>query len=153
MFFHWLKHYGKQAPGATAVVDTVFTQARAAAPAVFAADSFQDTARKAKFEHMCPFLAQTLAHLPAGQGAQQRRAILEAMIDRIEIGLREAAVSDMKVGPEVRAYAAALNGRMQRYVPLVQANNWPELTAAMAQHGVGSSVAKALQQSTPKKAA
>lgn len=152
MLFHWFKHYGKQAPGATAVVDSVFTKARAAAPAVFAADSFQDTARKAKFEHMCPFLAQALAALPAGQGAQ-RRAILEAMIDRIEIGLREGAVSDMRVGNEVRTYAAALNGRMQRYVPLLEAQNWPELTTAMAEHGVGAPVAKALQQSSPKKAA
>ena len=59
----------------------------------------------------------------------------------------------MKVGREVRAYAAALNGRMQRYIPLIQAQAWPELAAALAEHGVEAEVGTAVQAHGAKKAA
>ena len=79
MFFHWLKLYGKRARGATAVIDSIFQRAQTASPKVFAQNSGEDDARKAKFEHMCPWLALELAHADP----RTARTLLEAMIDRI----------------------------------------------------------------------
>lgn len=154
MFFHWLKLYGKASSHATtvvatAVVDTAFRHAVNASPAIFEADSTLDAVGKAKFEHVCPWLAQEIA----GLDPKTTRSVVEAMVDRIEVGLREASVGDMKVGREVRTYAAALNGRLQRYVPLIQQNDWREMAAAMAEHNVDAAVAGQLEAYASKKAA
>ncbi len=149
MIFHWLKLYGKQERRATAVVDRAFNNAKAASPDVFGGDSYVDDVRKAKFEHACPWLALELV----GANPRTTRNVVEAMIDRIEVGLREASVGDMKVGREVRAYASALNGRLQRYVPLMQQEDWQEVAVAMAEHGIAPELAQQLKGQASKKAA
>lgn len=101
-------------------------------PGIFAGNSRDEPVRQAKFEYMCAFLAAALV----GVGGKARRAILEEMIDRLEIGLREAGVSDIKVGKEVRTYAAAMNGRLERYIPLIENEKWTDLELALESHGL-----------------
>ncbi|TKW61571.1 MAG: hypothetical protein DI628_02805 [Blastochloris viridis] len=149
MIFHWLKLYGKHERRATAVVDVAFANAKAASPAVFEGDSTLDDVRKAKFEHACPWLALELT----GADPRMTRNVVEVMIDRIEVGLREASVGDMKVGREVRSYASALNGRLQRYVPLIEQQDWQELAVAVAEHGIEPSLVQQLKGKASKKAA
>ena len=149
MIFHWLKLYGKPQRRATAVIDRVFTRAKQASAEVFEGDSTVDDIRKAKFEHACPWLALELI----AADPRTTRTVVEAMIDRIEVGLREASVGDMKVGREVRAYASALNGRLQRYVPLIRQGDWQELATAMAGHGIAASLVQQLKAQASKKAA
>ncbi|MBI1308756.1 MAG: hypothetical protein GC129_02710 [Proteobacteria bacterium] len=137
MLFHWGRVYGGAASEATALVDAVFDAAAGAAPRIFEADSRAEPARQAKFEHMCAFLAAAVA----GKAGKERRAALETMVDRLEVGLREAGVSDVKVGTEVRTYAAAMNGRVLRYEPLILKEKWEDLAQALAAHGVEAKVA------------
>jgi hypothetical protein len=132
--------------GVAGMVDSIFVDAKAAAPAIFSLPSNTKINRNAKLEHLIPFLAlQTLHTTP-----HQSRAVLEEFLDRLDIGLREAGVGEMKVGVEIRTYAAALNGRLQRYKPLMEAADWPNLATALAEHGVSATVAKNLQKSLAK---
>jgi hypothetical protein len=131
--FHLRRVYGGKRKDATAVVDAVFREAALEFPEVFGADSRNEVVRQAKFEAVCVVLARNLA----GVEGQGYRAVLEEMVDRIEIGLREAGVGDIKVGKEVRMYAAALNGRLGRYIPLILQGDVAGLAAAAVEHGVG----------------
>lgn len=144
MLFHWPRVYGALCRKATAtannthevLLESAFKMAAEAAPEVFAADSRSEPAQQAKFENLCPWLALTL--LPLEDEA--RRELLEQAIDRIEVGLREAGAGDMKVGVKVRAYAAAMNGRLGRYMPLIMKKDWKGLVAACSGHGVTPAV-------------
>ena len=141
MFFHWLKHYGKVRSGATDVVDDIFARARAASPKIFEGDSTVEPERQAKFEYMCPWVAAALL----GRDEAGAKAVLEVMIDRLEIGLREGGVGDMKVGVHVRKYAAALHGRVRRYMSLMDSGDWKGLEAALGEHGVEKALAASLR--------
>lgn len=142
MFFHWLRAYGGAKADATALADKVMAGAKAAAPRVFAADSALEPARQAKFEWMCVFLALETAKLkPRG-----KRGLLEEMVDRLEVGLREAGVGDMTVGKQVRTYAAAMNGRLLRYEPLILKGKMDGLVKATAKHGVALKGAKEVEK-------
>ncbi len=88
---------------------------------------------QARFERMAPVFAAALL----GVGEQERGLAFEAMVRRLEVGLMEGRlVGDMKRGPKVRMYSQALNGRVQRYGPLLAAHDWPALEAAVTAHGV-----------------
>lgn len=147
MQFHWMPCYASwrrkasppsQAAGApppfdaSACTTVVFRQAKAAAPEVFARDSAQKAHRISKIEELALWLAYAYAPLPP----DNRRALLECCLDRIEIGLREATVGDVGVSRQMPEIAAALNGRLQRYVPLILARDTPSLIQAMAEHNI-----------------
>lgn len=144
MVFHRLGVYGggraKATADANTAVDAIFAAARGASPAIFGQSSAKADARQAKFEHLCPWVALALG----GMAENEARLLLEALIDRLEVGLREAGVGDMRVGKEVRAFAGALNGRVQRYGPLISARKWDDLGGAMAEHGVDKKLAQEL---------
>lgn len=142
MFFHWLKHYGKGRGGATEVVDDIFARAVAASPAVFEGDSTKEPERQAKFEHVCPWVALALVN----KDEAEAKRILEEMVDRLEIGLREGGVGDMKVGVHVRKYVAALHGRVRRYATLMDGGDWEGLAVALGEHGVDGAVVKELKK-------
>ncbi|NBX86650.1 MAG: hypothetical protein EBQ80_05410 [Proteobacteria bacterium] len=138
---HDAKDYASAGQSATAqsaivapedVVNRAFALAQAAAPAVFAADSQQEVARQAKFSHACVALALLLR----GMAEKPRLRVIEAMIDRLDVGLREAAVGDMSVGKHIRVLAGALNGRLLRYKPLIDKGDWQGLATAAAEHGI-----------------
>lgn len=116
------------------LIDAAFEVARAAVPEIFAADSALHVARQAKFEHVCVVLALLLGTM---EGREQVR-VLEAMIDRLEVGLREAAVGDMSVGKQMRVLAGALNGRLERYKILIEKEDLVGLAVAAGEHGVGA---------------
>ncbi len=142
MFFHWLKLYGKRGRDATGTIDKVFADAAAAYPEVFAGDSQLEPVRQAKFEYMCPWLAKEMMDKPEAEC----RAILEAMVDRLEIGLREGGVGDMKVGVQVRKYTAALHGRVRRYASLMDRKDWDGLAAALGEHSVDARLVSKLKK-------
>ena len=141
MIFHWLKLYGKRAGDATGTVDGVFATAAAAYPAIFEGDSSVEPERQAKFEYMAPWLAYALLDKTEAES----RRILEVMVDRLEVGLREGGVGDMKVGVHVRKYAAALHGRVRRYATLLSAKDWDGLGVALDEHGVDRELVKKLE--------
>jgi hypothetical protein len=132
LFFHWLKHYGKRRSGATDVVNSIFAAAAKASPKIFGGDSTIEPERQAKFEYVCPWVAMALLD----KDEAEAKLVLEAMIDRLEIGLREGGVGDMKVGVQVRKYAAALHGRVRRYMTLMSLRDWDGLAVALGEHGV-----------------
>ncbi len=139
MGFHdWLGYVGRlvrargDAPPVSPLVDDAFADARRRWPAIWAADSRNEPARQAKFECLCLCLAETMA--PLDVKMQQR--VLEEVVDRLDIGLREAGVGDMTVGKEVRAYAGALHGRLLAYMPLIKNEKFDEIKAVAARHGV-----------------
>lgn len=152
MFFHWLRVYASAGDSATASaharVDDVFARACAASPAVFAADSRVEALRLAKFEHLCPWAALLM---PVEK--LEKRAFLEVLVERFDIGLREAGVGDLSVGRKVRVLAGALHGRLQRYGPLLEARKWPEMAQALAEHGVEERVVEALRRVAGQKTA
>lgn len=141
MLFHWPRVYGGGRAKATADVDAVFAAAQAHAPGVFSQDSRLAPARQAKFEHVCLWAAAFMTRMDAAQ----RQRFVEGLIDRIEIGLRENGVGDMKVGVKVREHAGALNGRIGRYMALMAGRDWKGLAAAAKEHGVDKGVVKALE--------
>ncbi|PZP39181.1 MAG: hypothetical protein DI585_05005, partial [Pseudomonas fluorescens] len=136
MFFHWLKVYGKPSgratadasPNASQVVDGAFANAKASTPDIFNLPSTHEPSQQAKFEHVCAWLALEFVNL---EDDRKARAVVEEMVDRLEIGLREAGVSDMKVGVHVRKYASALHGRVRRYATLLQEGNQLALSKAL----------------------
>ncbi len=136
MLFHWLTDYGNAKRRATVVVDLIFADAQAATPAIFEADSRNEPNQQAKFEHMCPWAA---LHLMQMEGDKARDA-MEALLDRIEVGLREGGVGDMAVGKRMRTYSAALHGRVRRYASLMERSEWESLAAALGEHGVAPTV-------------
>lgn len=146
MFFHWLKLYGKRAGDATGTIDTVFADAAAAYPAIFAGDSSKEPERQAKFEYMSPWLALALLE----KSEAESRKLLEVMVDRLEVGLREGGVGDMKVGVHVRKYAAALHGRVRRYASLLERKDWDGLALALGEHGVDTGLAAKLKAALKK---
>lgn len=129
------------------MVDGVFLAAKAADPKVFAADSSQEVARQAKFEVACVALAAAVTPMA---DLELRRAVLEEMVDRLEIGLREGGVGDMTIGPKVRTYAAAMNGRLIRYEELILAKNWAGLAKAAGGHQVAEKAVKTLVKGLAK---
>lgn len=132
MLFHWLRDYGKAKRRATVVVDGIFEDARTASVEVFEADSRHDPSQQAKFEHMCPWAALHLMRLD-GNAA---REVMETLVDRLEVGLREGGVGDMAVGKRMRKYGAALHGRVRRYASHMERGEWKELGVALEEHGV-----------------
>ncbi|RYG59249.1 MAG: hypothetical protein EON60_11010 [Alphaproteobacteria bacterium] len=136
MLFHWLTDYGKAKRRATVVVDSIFADAHVASPEVFDADSRLEPNQQAKFEHMCPWAA---LHLMQADGTKARDT-MEALLDRIEVGLREGGVGDMAVGKRMRTYSAALHGRVRRYASLIERSEWDALVTALAEHGVPATV-------------
>lgn len=145
MLFHWLTDYGNAKRRATVVVDSIFADARAASEAVFDADSRLEANQQAKFEYMCPWAA---LHLMEADG-DKARDTLEALLDRIEIGLREGGVGDMTVGKRMRVYSAALHGRVRRYASLIERAEWAELEAALTEHGVAKTLVADLRGKRP----
>jgi hypothetical protein len=131
----WLPARGSHAT-ATAFVDRAFAVAQAQAPVLWAADSRQEPARQAKFEHLCVVLAQEFGRLDAGL----QQMVLEEVIDRLDIGLREAGVGDMAVGKHVRAFAGALHGRLVAYTALLREGKVKEFNDLAKSHGVGEVV-------------
>lgn len=131
---------------ADAWVDAAFMQAKTHNPAVFAASSQHEPERQRKFEHVCAWFAAYWPHIPAAE----RRRVLEALIDRLEIGLREASVGDLLVGRQIQAMAAAAHGRLQRYGPLLLGENPEPLAAALGEHGVAPELAEMLREPLPR---
>jgi hypothetical protein len=152
---HWPRVYGWLAKLASPMgrkamadvwVDAAFKQAKVHSPAVFAASSQHEPERQRKFEHVCAWLAAYWPHIPLAT----RQGVLEAFIDRLEIGLREASVGDLQVGRQIRAMAAAAHGRLQRYGGLLLADDVATLAAALAEHGVAPELAERLREPLPK---
>ncbi len=141
MLFHWLRDYGKGKRRATAVVDGIFADAHAASEAIFEADSRHEPSQQAKFEHMCPWAA---LHLMRVEGVAARN-LMETLLDRMEVGLREGGVGDMAVGKRMRKYGAALHGRVRRYASLMERDDWAGLETALAEHGIERGVASKLK--------
>lgn len=77
--------------------------------------------------------------------AAERQRFVEALIDRIEVGLRENGVGDMKVGVKVREHAGALNGRIGRYMALMAEKDWKGLRKAAGEHGVKGKPVEAIE--------
>lgn len=138
-FFHDALAYlglGAYATGAGVQkqLDAIFAQAISQNPTLWAKSSAHAPTRQEKFERFALFFAKHLATTPLTP--TQRRALLEAAIVRLEIGLREAGVGDMGVSKEIRTLAAALNGRIQSYEKLFTNNNKRELIKASEQHNI-----------------
>jgi hypothetical protein len=139
--FHWLGVYGGGRRKATADVDALFVAASLHAPEVFAADSRKEPARQAKFEHVSLWASAFMTRM----NAAERQRFVEALIDRIEVGLRENGVGDMKVGVKVREHAGALNGRISRYMGLMAEKDWKGLKKAAGEHGVRGKAVEAIE--------
>lgn len=90
---------------------------------------------------MCPWAALTIMKMDGPQA----QPVLEALVDRIEVGLRENGVGDMKVGVHVRKYASALNGRIRRYASMLDARDWDGLVKALNEHGIDSRMAEKMR--------
>ena len=131
---------------AEAWLDAALAQAKAHSPAVFAASSQHEPERQRKFEHVCAWLAAYWPHIPPAA----RQGVLEALIDRLEIGLREASVGDLQVGRQIRAMAAAAHGRLQRYGGLLLQDDVAALATALGEHGVAPELAERLREPLPK---
>ena len=156
VFGHWQRVYGGlrrlaspqggAEAWAEAWVNAAFAQAKAHSPAVFAASSQHEPERQRKFEHVCAWFAAYWPHIPA----PERQNVLEALIDRLEIGLREASVGDLQVGRQIQAMAAAAHGRLRRYGPLLLGDDPAPLAAALAEHGVAAELAERLREPLPR---
>lgn len=94
---------------------------------------------------MCPWAGLALFKMSDAETRTLGRGVMEELVDRLEIGLREGGVGDMKVGVHVRKYAAALHGRVRRYAKLLDTQDWDGLEKALGEHGVGKQVATELQ--------
>ncbi len=143
--FHWLLQYVGLASASTAtaaelLIDEAMRKARASHPALWAKPSEQIPVRQAKFEEFALYLAPLLP--PKGQG-RARRAVLEAAIARLEMGLREASVGDLAVAKEIRAMAAALHGRLQVYEGAVLAQDFKLFQQIARRHSVAEMALKA----------
>lgn len=141
MLFHWLRDYGKGRSGATDVVNQIFAMAKESSPEVFEGDSTIEPQRQAKFEFMCPWAAVALLD----KDDATARKVMEELVDRLEIGLREGGVGDMKVGVHVRKYAAALHGRIRRYASLIDVQDWDTLGDALKEHGVNGGIVTSIR--------
>jgi hypothetical protein len=153
----WAVAYLGLAPMATGnatekALDAIFAQAAALNPKLWAKDSGDIPTRQAKFERFALVFAGYLAR--ARLTPAQRREVLEAAIERLAIGLREAGVGDMAVSKEIRAMAGALHGRLKIYENTIQNNDKKLFLKALSQHKIptaeGEQVWKA--DSAPKHA-
>ncbi|MCA3243705.1 MAG: hypothetical protein INF43_00165 [Alphaproteobacteria bacterium] len=135
MFHRLLRYVGFAAPAtgaaAEAVLDATFAAARASNPQLWAKPSDHIPTRQAKFEEFCLHLASRLPTAPAA-----RRAVLEAAIARLEVGLREASVGDLGVAKEIRTLAAALHGRLKSYEKHLNNQDFSAFQAAARRHGL-----------------
>lgn len=134
---------------AESVLDTTIAAARKGNPKLWAASSANIPTRQAKFEELCLHLAR---HMPPLSQPRARRAVLEAAITRLEIGLREAGVGDLGVAREIRTLAAALHGRLKLYENCIINHDIKALITAALAHGITPAVANAAYPlpSTPK---
>ena len=89
--------------------------------------------RRLRFEAIAAFMALKLTQTPE---VKNQKAAIEAMINDFDGALREAGISDLKVGKEIRAYAAAFNGRWQAYKQALSARNPAALEEALAHNHV-----------------
>lgn len=115
------------------LLDAVFQLARETAPEIFAEKMPSEIRQKERFALVMPFVAMAIVRLDE---AEVRQALVERLINRLEVGLREAGVGDIGVSHRMRAMAGTINGRLQRYVPLMAAENRDELRAVLAEHKV-----------------
>jgi len=150
MLHKLLRYVGLAQPASTplavATLNAAFAAAQAGNPQLWGKPSQHIPTRQAKFAEFCLHLA---SRLPTP--AASRRAVLEAAIDRLEIGLREAGVGDLAVAKEIRTLAATLHGRLQVYEKHIKNQNYRQFYAAARRHGVAAgSVAAAWPFPTSK---
>lgn len=126
------------AVAAKAALDATFAAARASNPQLWAQSSQHIPTRQAKFEEFCLHLASRLPESP-----KERRALIEAAITRLEVGLREASVGDLGVAKEMRTLAAALNGRLQSYEATLKNFNFHSFKQKAHSHGIAAASIRA----------
>lgn len=135
--FHWLLSYlGFRHPARTLAaekcIDAAFASAKEANPTLWAKPSSHAPTRQAKFELFC----LTLAHRYPKNNPALQREVLEGAIERLEIGLREAGISDVAIARQVRTHAAALHGRLDIYTKLIEKNKIDNLIKVSSSHGI-----------------
>jgi hypothetical protein len=118
---------------AEAVIDAAFRKAQANHAKLWGQNSAHIPTRQAKFEEFCLYLAATL---PPVSQPKARRAVLEAAIERLDIGLREAGVGDTSFSREIRTIAAALHGRLQAYEKFIISQDLAALQRVALSHGI-----------------
>lgn len=128
---------------AEAVIDAAFGKARANHPQLWAKNSAHIPTRQAKFEEFCLYLSTSL---PPTSHSKARRAVLEAAIARLDIGLREAGVGDTSFSREIRSITAALHGRLQVYEKYIVSQDIAALHSAALKHGIAPRTLQAILQ-------
>jgi hypothetical protein len=128
-------------PHAEAVIDAAFRKAQANNPKLWANSSEDIPTRQAKFEEFTLFLA---LNLPPVSQPKARRAVLEAAITRLDIGLREAGVGDTSFSREIRTIAAALHGRLQVYEKFIISQDISALKSATLKHDIAPRTLQAI---------
>jgi hypothetical protein len=142
---HSAEVYGKLKPKASALVDDILRLSKKAAPDVFLRPNTEKNDRLMKMEELALWLAGAMQAL----GAAERQAVFETLLDRLEIGLREAGVGDVAVAHQMNDMAAALHGRLQRYGPLIAAKDWVGLESAVTEHHLPAARVVALKNWLP----
>lgn len=116
MIFNFLKP--SQNKQANEVFNSALAQAKNMFPDRFMHDSTTVEQRREKFEAISIYMALYAWYLKEEGSKQAKKLSQDAydyMFDLYEIALREQAVADMRVGPEVKKLASAFHGRLDSY--------------------------------------
>jgi len=99
------------------VVEWVLTRARQTFPDYFESTSEDERARILRFEAISVHMALALWYLKkrGADYAKLSQRVHDELFDRFDVSLREQGVSDVKVGREIKKFAAAFRGRLKSY--------------------------------------
>ena len=123
----------------TKVFESAMSQAANTFPERFGEETNSVEERHSKFEVISIFMALYAWYLK-GEGSKTATNLsqdaYDHMFDTFEVALREQAVSDVRVGPEVKKLAAAFSGRLVSYGEALEGGN----TSALAESFVRNHV-------------
>lgn len=114
------------------VFDSALIRAKDVFPTLFEKDSETKEDRDQKFEAISVFMALYIWSLQQSESNKNVKRFLERiyeeMYDRYDIALREQGVSDVKVGPTIRALAAKFRTRLEDYGDVFLSGNTKSLS-------------------------
>ena len=140
MFFGWKSSKYKQE--SELVFNSAVFRAENAFNDLFAQASSSKEIREQKFEAISVFLCLYIWSLQKHESVKKYHTLLEriyeTMFDRYDVAVREQGVSDVRVGPTIRALASKFRGRMDVYGESFENKDGKELASRIAEKGICS---------------
>lgn len=97
------------------VFDSALERAKNSFPKVFNKESETKEERELKFEAISVYMSLYIWSLQKIDAGKLLERVYEEMYDRYDIAIREQGVSDVRVGPTIRALAAKFRNRLDVY--------------------------------------